>query len=114
MAGAWYQVYFDNNSSEINARGQMIVQTVANVVKNDDLVHVTVIGKTDRVGIASENVALSQQRAGRVRDALIAQAVPAARIKTSWTGEDQQDVATADSIADWRNRGRGRYRPASL
>jgi len=73
-------------------------------VKNDSQVRVTVVGKTDRVGSAAANAALSQKRADRVRDALIAQAVPANRIDTSWTGEGKQDVATADNIAEQRNR----------
>jgi peptidoglycan-associated lipoprotein len=104
LAGAWYQVMFDSNSSEIGSRGQMIIQTVANVAKNDGKVRITVVGKTDRVGSAAANIALSQKRADRVRDALIAQAVPAARIDTSWAGEGKQEVATADNVAEQRNR----------
>jgi|SRR3954469_23445354 peptidoglycan-associated lipoprotein len=104
LAGAWYQVFFDTNGSEINPRGQMIIQTVANVVRKDDQVRVTIVGKTDRVGAPAANATLSQKRADRVRDALIAQAVPANRIDTSWVGETKQDVATADGVADQRNR----------
>jgi peptidoglycan-associated lipoprotein len=104
LAGAWYQVMFDSNSAEIGSRGQMIIQTVANVAKNDGKVRITVVGKTDRVGSAAANIALSQKRADRVRDALIAQAVPAGRIDTSWSGEGKQDVATADNVAEQRNR----------
>jgi peptidoglycan-associated lipoprotein len=104
LAGAWYQVMFDSNSSEIGSRGQMIIQTVANVAKNDSKVRISVVGKTDRVGSAAANVALSQKRADHVRDALIAQAVPAGRIDTSWAGEAKQDVMTSDNIAEQRNR----------
>lgn len=39
-----------------------------------------------------------------MRDALIAQAVPASRIDTSWTGEAKQDAATGDNVAERRNR----------
>lgn len=39
-----------------------------------------------------------------MRDALIAQAVPANRIDISWVGETKQDVPTADGVADQRNR----------
>jgi peptidoglycan-associated lipoprotein len=104
LAGAWYQVFFDSNGSEINARGQMIIKTVADVVKQDGKVRVSVVGKTDRVGSSAANGSLSQRRADRVRDALIAQAVPANRIDTSWTGEAKQDVATSDNVAEQRNR----------
>lgn len=104
LAGAWYQVYFDTNSSKIDARGQTIVKTVAYVVANAGPTRVTVIGRTDRVGAPPANMALAQQRADTVRDALITAGVPATRIDTSWTGEGKQVVATADDAAEPRNR----------
>jgi OOP family OmpA-OmpF porin len=104
LSGAWYQVFFNTDGTEINARGQMIIQTVATVVKTDDQVRVTVIGHTDSVGSMAANGILSRQRADRVREALIASSIPADRIDTSWTGETQQNVATAANVAEWRNR----------
>jgi peptidoglycan-associated lipoprotein len=104
LAGAWYQIYFDTNGSTIDARGQMIVKNVAYVVDNNDSTRVTVIGKTDRIGAPPANVALSKRRADTVRDALIAAGVPAARIDTSWTGEAQLQVATANDVNEPRNR----------
>ncbi len=104
LVGAWYQIYFDTNSSGINARGQEIVQKVAYVVANLSTARVTVIGKTDRVGAPPANMALSHRRADAVRDALIAAGVPAARIDTSWIGEGKQQVATADDAAEPHNR----------
>ena len=104
LAGAWYQVYFDTNSSAINARGQLIVKNVAYVVANAGPTRVTVIGKTDRIGAPPANMALSQQRADAVRDALIASGVPADHIDTSWTGQGSQQVATAGDTAEPRNR----------
>lgn len=104
LAGAWYQIYFDTNKIDINARGQMIVDNVATVVKNNDATRVTVIGKTDRVGSPAANMALSRRRADQVRDALVTAGVPAALIDTSWTGEAKQEVATLNGEADDRNR----------
>jgi peptidoglycan-associated lipoprotein len=104
LAGIWYQVYFGTNSVDVDARGQMIVKNVAYVVANNNTTRVTVIGKTDRVGAPSANMALSERRADGVRQALITAGVPAARIDTSWTGELRQQVATVDEAADQRNR----------
>ncbi len=104
LAGAWYQVYFDTNKVDIDSRGQMIVKNVAYVVANSGTTRVTVIGKTDRVGPPSANMALSQRRADQVRDALITAGVPANRIDTSWTGEGKQEVATANDAAERHNR----------
>lgn len=104
LAGAWYQIYFDTNSSAINGRGQMIVKNVAYVVANNGATRVTVIGKTDRVGAPPANMALAHQRAEAVRDALITAGVPADHIDTGWTGEGKQSVATTDDKAEPRNR----------
>ena len=104
LAGAWYQVYFDTNKTEIDARGKMIINNVAHVVANTDTTRVTVIRKTDRVGSEAANMALSQKRADVVRTALINAGIPMSRIETSWTGEGKQEVSTSDDASDRRNR----------
>jgi OOP family OmpA-OmpF porin len=104
LAGAWYQIYFDTNKIDVDARGQMIVANVAYVVANNAATRVTIIGKTDRVGAPSANMALSQRRADQVRDSLVTAGVPARQIDTSWTGEGKQEVATANGEAERRNR----------
>ena len=104
LAGAWYQIFFDTNKADIDSRGQMVIKNVAYVATNNDMTRVTVIGKTDRVGDAASNVALSQRRADQVRDALIAAGVPAAHIDTRWTGESSQKVSTIDEASEQRNR----------
>jgi OOP family OmpA-OmpF porin len=107
LAGAWYQIYFDTKSTEINERGNLIVKTVAQVVANvadNGAMRVTVIGKTDRVGAPPANMALSKTRAETVRDALISAGVPSDRIDTTWTGERKLAVSTANNITEQRNR----------
>jgi OOP family OmpA-OmpF porin len=104
LAGAWYQVFFDTDQADLSPRGQLIVDKVAYVVRNNNEVRVTVIGRTDRAGTATANMALSERRAELVRDALIAAGVPSARIDTSWLGEGKQDAPTPDDVAQQRNR----------
>jgi peptidoglycan-associated lipoprotein len=104
LAGAWYQVFFDTDQADLSPRGQLIVNKVAEVVRTNDEVRVTVIGRADRAGTAAANMALSERRAELVRDALIAAGVPAARIDTSWLGEGEQDVPTPDDVVAQRNR----------
>jgi OOP family OmpA-OmpF porin len=104
MVGAWYQVFFDTDKADLSPRGQLIVSKVAEVVTKNDNVRVTVIGRTDRAGTATANMALSERRAELVRDALIAAGVPSARIDTSWLGEGKQDAPTPDDVAQQRNR----------
>jgi outer membrane protein OmpA-like peptidoglycan-associated protein len=104
LAGAWYQVYFTANDSMLDARAQMMVDSIAYAAVNSGDTRITVIGKADRTGTQSANMLLSHKRADRVRDALIADGVPAARIDTAWTGENRQDVTTADDVIEARNR----------
>jgi len=104
LAGAWYQVFFDTDKADLSPRGQLIVNKVADVVRTNNEVRVTVIGRTDRAGTAAANMALSERRAELVRDTLIAAGVPAARIDTSWLGEGKQDGPTPDDVAQQRNR----------
>lgn len=104
LAGAWYEVYFDTNSSSMDDRGRTIVRSVAYVVANNTTTRVTVIGKTDTVGAQASNLALSKLRADGVREALINAGVPASRIDTSWTGEMRQDTTTPNETANRRNR----------
>jgi len=102
LAGAWYQIYFDTGANTINERGRMIVKNVAYIVENGGPARVTVIGRTDRVGSAPDNLALSARRANAVRDALVAAGVPATSIDTSWMGE--QNAAALDEAVNPRNR----------
>lgn len=104
LAGVWYQIYFDTGSIALNARGQTIVKRVAYVIANGGPARVTVIGRTDRVGAAPDNLALSARRANAVRDALVAAGVPAATIDTSWIGEGVQTAAVVDEAVNPRNR----------
>jgi peptidoglycan-associated lipoprotein len=104
LAGAWYQIYFDTGSIAINARGQIIVKNVAYVVAHGGPARVTVIGRTDRVGSAPDNLALSARRASAVSNALVAAGVPAAIIDTTWIGEGVQTAAAADEAVNPRNR----------
>ena len=104
VKGAWYQVYFASDKAELDGRGSMIVDRVADVAKRNEGVRVSVIGKTDRMGAPDANMALSEARAERVRNALIDSGVPSSRIDMSWVGERKQDMRTPDDIAEQRNR----------
>lgn len=104
IAGVWYQVYFDTGSANVNPRGQTIAGAVAKVVNENPDTRLTVIGRTDRMGAAPGNLALSQQRATAVRDALVAAGVPSNRITTSWSGEERTATARPDDGAEPHNR----------
>lgn len=104
LVGAWYQVTFDSSSTDVDARGNVIIAAAARAAAANPSSRVSVIGRTDRVGRATANLSLSERRAERVRDALVTAGVPPARIETSWTGEIRQRVGTRDQVSEERNR----------
>jgi len=104
LVGAWYQVVFNSNSIDIDARGALIVSSAAKAAADNPSSRVSVVGRSDRVGRAVANLTLSERRAERVRDALIAAGVAPGRIDTRWTGEIRQRVGTRDNISEERNR----------
>ncbi|MBK6638431.1 MAG: OmpA family protein [Rhodocyclaceae bacterium] len=65
---------------------------------------ITVIGHTDRVGKLEGNDELSKRRAEAVRDILSGDGIKAASMEVAGRGEREPVVATADEVAEARNR----------
>jgi peptidoglycan-associated lipoprotein len=65
---------------------------------------VTIEGNCDERGTREYNLALGERRATSVRQYLIAQGVPAARIKTISYGKERPDVVGSDEASWARNR----------
>lgn len=65
---------------------------------------IVVIGHTDRVGTLEYNDALSLKRAEMVRVALARAGIASAQIEVAGRGEREPVVATADEVAEPRNR----------
>ena len=61
-------------------------------------------GHTDSVGAAETNLALSEQRAMAVRDALVGLGVDASRVTTIGLGEDFPIASNDDAEGRARNR----------
>jgi outer membrane protein OmpA-like peptidoglycan-associated protein len=101
----WYHVEFGTGSHTLDAKGELAVADVTNILqKNPDAI-ATIIGKTDTVGSPDYNMHLSHQRADAVRDALVYHSnVAADRVETRWTGETRQRVATDNNVPAQQNR----------
>jgi outer membrane protein OmpA-like peptidoglycan-associated protein len=97
-------ILFAVGSSTLSARSEEVLRAVAIVLKKYDETRVNVHGFTDTTGTSARNEALSQQRAGAVAASLARNGVTMNRLSTRGMGETNLKVATADNVAEARNR----------
>ena len=63
-----------------------------------------IVGHTDRVGLLSDNDRLALKRAEKMRNEMLRQGLPADSVQAAGRGEREPLVATADEVAEARNR----------
>jgi peptidoglycan-associated lipoprotein len=98
------RVFFDFDKSDIKPEGRQVLQRQADWLKKYPNVTVTVEGHCDERGTREYNLALGERRANAARQYLIAQGIPAARIKTISYGKERPDPVGSDEAAWARNR----------
>lgn len=98
-----YTVYFAFDSANLSAEALRIVRAAADAARNEKA-PIAVVGHADAAGPSDYNMRLSLRRAQAVRDALIADGIPASRITASGQGESDLAVPTADGVREQRNR----------
>jgi hypothetical protein len=99
-----FLIWFDTNQSTLTPEGLRVITQAAEAYKQRGAARVTVIGHTDTVGSAANNLRLSERRADTVANELIREGVPAADIITIGRGEEDLLVPTADGVNEPRNR----------
>lgn len=101
-------INFDTGKSALPPDGQAAVKEIAALLKGDSSLRLSIDGHTDNAGQAAANRKLSGQRAASVRDAVVAQGIPAARLQARGYG---QDVPVADNRTE---AGRAKNRRVEL
>lgn len=99
-----FTVYFDYDKANLTAQASTLIQEAAARALENDIETVVVQGNTDTSGSSAYNQALSERRGRVVRDALIANGVPADRIQTEAYGESNLAKATPDGTREPLNR----------
>lgn len=99
-----YTLYFVSGSNQLTPESEVEFKRVKAEIAGRAASEVRVIGHTDRVGSGDANDRLSKVRAERVRDLLIAEGVAADKLEAVGRGEREPLVATADEVAEARNR----------
>lgn len=92
------RLLFDVGRADIKPDGMVYIERVATLLKTKTQANAVVEGHTDNVGGAALNQQLSVRRANAVKDALVKQGVPAARIQAQGFGLSKPiaDNATPD------------------
>jgi len=99
-----YTLNFLEGRDEYTPESRQTAETVLRELAKRPAAEITVIGHTDRVGAVEYNDKLSLQRAERVRADFIKRGVAERSISVAGRGEREPLVATADEVAEARNR----------
>jgi len=99
-------VYFSFDSSKVDSAGSSILAEYATWLNANPNVSITVEGNCDERGSREYNLALGDERAKSVRDALIANGVAGTRVDTVSFGEERS-VCTGAGEACWAQNRHG-------
>jgi len=99
-----FTLYFVEGKDEFTDESKRALEGVLAEIARRPVPDVLVIGHTDATGSDVVNDPLSRQRAEVVRSALIARGVAAENIAVAGRGKREPVVATADGVAEPRNR----------
>jgi len=99
-------IYFDYDKSDIRADQQVAIQADAAFLSQHPNISFTIEGHCDDRGSTEYNLALGDQRAGAVKNALTTAGVNASRIKTISYGKEKP-FCLEDNEACWQQNRRG-------
>lgn len=99
-----FTLNFLEGRDEYTPESRQTIETVLSELAKRPAAEIAVIGHTDRVGALEYNDKLSLQRAERVRADFLKRGVAERAISVAGRGEREPLVATADEVAEARNR----------
>ncbi len=98
------RIFFDTDGSTVREDGRQTLNRQAEWLKKYPNYQITIEGHCDERGTREYNLALGERRANAARQYLIAQGIPAARLKTVSYGKERPDPVGSDEAAWSRNR----------
>jgi len=99
-----YMVFFDFDKADITPEASKIITQAAAAAKQGNAPRIDLTGHTDRTGSDKYNMALSIKRGNAVKDALVAQGIPASQISVVGKGLSAPLVPTKDGVREPQNR----------
>jgi len=98
------RVFFDFDSSSLREDGRQTLNRQAEWLKKYTNYPVTIAGHCDERGTREYNLALGERRANAARQYLVAQGIPATRVRTTSFGKENPDPPGSDEQAWAQNR----------
>ncbi len=101
-------IYFDYDKSDVRAADQSSIQADVTFLQSHPNISFTIEGHCDERGSTEYNLALGDNRASSVKNALVAGGVSADRIKTVSLGKEKP-FCTESNEACWQQNRRGHF-----
>ncbi len=101
-------IYFDYDKSDVRGSEQSSIQADAAFLQQHSSINVTVEGHCDERGSTEYNLALGDNRASAVKNALVGAGIAADRIKTASLGKERP-FCTESNEACWQQNRRGHF-----
>ena len=97
-------IFFDTGKSTLKAGAKHTLAKIADQLKGDSDVRVSIEGHTDGVGSDEKNQQLSEKRANAVRDYLVTSGVPSDRVTAAGKGEADPVASNKTAAGRLQNR----------
>lgn len=98
------RVFFDVDKSVVRAEGRDLLARWAAYLKQNPNDRLVIEGHSDERGTREYNLALGDRRANAVKDILIVNGIPAARLKTVSYGKERPAMVGSDDVSYAQNR----------
>jgi len=95
---------FEPLSNKIAKKSELKIEQFARFLKENPLYNVIVVGHTDSVGTAEENMKLSNERAKNVKEALLTYGIDETRLNSVGVGETQPIADNSTLEGRFQNR----------
>ncbi len=83
------KIYFELGKAEIAAKSYLLLNKIADLLKNNPKIKIVIEGHTDNTGGKEINIRISEQRAESVKKYLVGQGAESSRIKTKGHGPNK-------------------------
>ncbi len=97
-------IRFEPLSNNIAKKSELKIEQFVRFLQENPLYNVIIVGHTDSVGTASENLKLSQERARNVKKSLLAHGIEETRLNAVGVGETQPIADNSTAEGRFKNR----------